>query len=157
MYILRDFNLSRLILVISLSLISLATLFSIGYCDDWVFVTSNEDFTQYYDSSSVKIDKQNKTIEVWVKLVFSDKGKIDFLENKGSKIKHKYIDINYQLKHYLLNYNELKSSISFISYYSKSDKLLFHREYIPEWKNIIPDNYLDKLIYKLLEDYNIQR
>jgi hypothetical protein len=157
MYILRASKLSRLILVISLCLISFTTLLSNGYCDDWVFVTNNEYFTQYYDSSSVKIDKQNKTIEVWVKFLFTDKGKINFLENKGNAAKQKYIDINHQLKHYLINYKELKFIILFISYYSKLDKLLFHREYLPEWRNIMPDNYLDNLIYKLLKDYNIQR
>jgi hypothetical protein len=157
MYILRGSKLSRLFLIILLGLFSFTTQLSNAYCDDWVFVATNEDFAQYYDSSSVKIDKQNKTIEVWVKLLFTDKGKIDFLENKGSEGKQKYIDIDYQLKHYLLNYKELKSSILFISYYSESGKLLFHREYLPEWRNIIPDNYLDKLIHKLVKDYNLQR
>lgn len=143
--------------VIMVSLVCLTTLPSNGYCDEWVYVASDQDFTLYYNSSSVKIDNKNNIIEVWVKRVFSDKGKIDFFEKKDSITKQKYIDINHKLKLYLLNYKELKSSILYISYYSKSGNLLFHREYQPEWKNIIPDTYLEKLINKLLKDFNIQR
>lgn len=137
-------------------MVSLITFSSIVLGDDWVKIGSDEEFTQYYNSSSVKIDKRKKTIEVWVKLVFTDKGKSDFLEKKDNKSKQKYIDINHQLKHYLLNYKELKSQIIFVSFKTKTDKLLFHRAYIPEWKYIIPDTFLDKLTNQLVNDYNIQ-
>lgn len=139
------------------SLVCLTILPSSSYGADWVYVDRDKESTQYYQSSSVKIDKQKNTIEVWVRHVFTDKGKSDFLEKQNIKIKQKYIDINYQLKHYLLNYKEIKSSTLFIAYYSKSDSLLFHREYLPEWKNIIPDSYLDKLTKQLVKDYNIKK
>jgi hypothetical protein len=138
-------------------MVSLITFSSIVWGDNWVKIGSDEVFTQYYNSSSVKIDKRKKTIEVLVKLAFTDKGKSDFLENKDSKSKQKYIDINYQLKHYLLNYNELKSQIIFVSFNTKTDKLLFHRAYLSEWKNIISDTFLDKLTNQLVKDYNIKK
>lgn len=140
-----------------MSMVSLITFSSIVLGDDWVKIGSDEVFTQYYNSSSVKIDKRKKSIEVWVKLVFTDKGKSDFLEKKDSKSKQEYSDINHQLKHYLLNYKELKSQIIFVSFNTKTDKLLFHRAYIPEWKNIIPDTFLDKLTNQLVKDYNIKK
>ena len=46
--------------VIMVSLISPATLPSNGYGDDWVYVDRDKESTQYYQSSSVKIDKQKK-------------------------------------------------------------------------------------------------
>ena len=156
MSILRNLKLFRINLIILMSMVSLITFSSIVLGDDWVKIGSDEEFTQYYNSSSVKIDKRKKTIEVWVKLVFTDKGKSDFLEKKDNKSKQKYIDINHQLKHYLLNYKELKSQIIFVSFKTKTDKLLFHRAYIPEWKYIIPDTFLDKLTNQLVNDYNIQ-
>lgn len=140
-----------------MSMVSLITFSSIVLADEWVKIGSDEVFTQYYNSSSVKIDKRKKTIEVWVKLVFTDKGKSDFLEKKDIKSKQKYIDINNQSKHYLLNYKELKSQLIFVSFNTKTDKLLFHRAYIPEWKNIIPDTFLDKLTNQLVNDYNIKK
>jgi hypothetical protein len=140
-----------------MSMLSLITFSSIVLGDDWVKIGSDEVFTQYYNSTSVKIDKRKKTIEVCIKLVFTDKGKSDFLENKDSKSKQKYIDINYQLENYLLNYKELKSQIIFVSFNTKTDQLLFHRAYIPEWKNIIPDTFLDKLTNQLVKDYNIKK
>lgn len=45
--------------VILVSLVSLTIHPSKGYCeDDWVYVESNETFTDYYNSSSIKIDKK---------------------------------------------------------------------------------------------------
>ena len=144
-------------LVIVVCLFSLYLLPSIGFCDDWVYVGSDKESTQYYNSSSLVIDNQNKKIEVSVKLVFTDKGKINFLEKIDSKTKPKYNDIIYQLKHYIINYKDMKSNILFLSYYNKSDKSLFHREYLPKWINIIPDTFIDKLINNILKDHNIQR
>jgi hypothetical protein len=154
--ILRNLKLFRINLVILISMLSLITISSIVWGDGWVKIGSDEVFTQYCNSSSVKIDKRKKTIEVWLKLVFTDKGKSDFIEKKDNISKQKYIDVDYQLKHYLLNYNEFKSKIIFISFNTKTDKLLFHRAYIPEWKNIIPDTLLDKLTNQLVKDYNLK-
>jgi hypothetical protein len=154
--ILLNLKLFRLNLVILISMLSLITFSSIVLGDDWVKIGSDEVFTQYYNSSSVKIDKREKTIDVWVKLVFTDKGKSDFLEKKDSKSKEKYIDINHQLKHYLLNYKEIKSKIDFVSFKTISEKLLFHRAYVPEWQNIMPDTFLDKLTKQLVKDCNIK-
>lgn len=139
-----------------MSMVSLITFSSIVWGDNWVKIGSDDVFTQYYNSSSVKIDQRKKTIEVLVKLVFTDKGKSNFLETKDSKSKQKYIDINCQLKHYLLNYNEFKSQLIFISFKDKTNKLLFHRAYLPEWKNILPDTFIDKLTNQLVKDYNIK-
>ena len=56
-----------------------------------------------------------------------------------------------------MNYKKLKSQIIFASFNTKTDKLLFHRAYIPEWKDIIPDTFLDKLTNQLVKDYNINK
>lgn len=156
MTIFNGIKLFRLNLVIFMSMVSLIAFSSIVFGDEWVKIGSDEEFTQYYNKSSVKIGKQNKTIEVRLKLVFTDKGKSDFLV-KNSKSKIKYSDISFQSKEYLLNYKEWKYSMLFISYNSQSGKSLFHREYLPEWKDIISDTFLDKLTNHLVKDYKIKK
>lgn len=59
--------------VILVCLISIITLPLNGYCDDWAFLGRDENFSSSYNSSSMIIDKDKKTIKVWVKLVYTEK------------------------------------------------------------------------------------
>lgn len=150
-------------LEILVSLVFLTTLPSNGYCDDWVKTGGCKDFTLYYKSSPVKIDKENKIIKVWTKSVFTEKGKIDFKKIWVDILKKQALnDINYQLDLNLLDYKEWKFKITQTIYYSKSgDRLLAYEyqpnEYQPEWINIIPDSVSDSLLIKILKDNNISR
>ena len=55
MTILRGFKLSRITLVILVSLVSMSTFSSEVYCgdDEWVYVDSNIGFTQYFFKSII--------------------------------------------------------------------------------------------------------
>jgi hypothetical protein len=154
---LKGFTLFRLILVISLFLVSLTTLPSKGYCDDWVKISSNKLATDYYQPSSVKINKQKKTIEVWSKSVYTEEGKIDFLDIFDSSGRRKFRDINYSLYLTLVDYNKRKVWISKSIDYSKSGNVLSDKEHPPKWDSTIPDNWSGNLLDKLIQDYNIQK
>ncbi|MFI5331505.1 MAG: hypothetical protein ACHQ2F_10825, partial [Desulfobaccales bacterium] len=98
-------KLSLLILVIFVSLVSLTIRASNGYCDEnWIPVGKTDDYTDYYNSSSVKIDKVKKIIKVWVKSVYTERGIINLLEGSKDIEKQKYNDISYKLTLYLFNY-----------------------------------------------------
>lgn len=125
--------------------------------NDWVYIFSNNDYTTYYNKSSIKIDKQSKIIKVWVKNVFTEKGKVEFLKNRSSIDKQKYNDIGYSLLAFLINYNDWKFTITHITHYSKSDNVLFDSEEKHNLMYIIPDSFGEKLINQILKDYNIQR
>jgi len=144
-------------LVILVSLVFLTTFSSRVYCEDWVYVGSNENYTQYYKSSSVTIDKQNKTIKVLEKKVYTDKGRINWLNNQDSIEKNKYNDIQHILGLIFLDYNKWKYTVTHITGYSKSGVGLFSEEYPPEWINIISVSIGDIFLHKILKDYKIQR
>jgi hypothetical protein len=146
--------------VILVCLVSIINFLSNGYCDDWVYVGShkNGNYSMYYKPSSVIINKQNKTIIVWSKTVFTEQGKIDFLKKWHSKDNYKFDDINHQLILYFIDYNELQVSIDHIIYYNKSGNVLLNSTFTQHnWKNIIPDSLGGGILNKLIEDYNIQR
>ncbi len=165
-----------ILIVISVSLISLTTFPSNGYCfailvclvslntlppnincDDWVFVESNKNFDLYYNQSSVKIDTQNKNIKVWVKRVYTENGKIDYLNKYDIVGQQKYADLNHTLTCFLLDYNKYNCKVTQRIYYSKSGNVLKNVEYQPEWVNLIPDFLNEFFFNKILQDYNIQR
>lgn len=143
--------------VILVSLVSLTTLHLKGYCDEWVYVESYKNFTQYYNSSSVKIDKQNKIIKLWEKRVYTEKGKIDFFGTCDSNEKLKYTDIDHTLGLVLLDYKNWKYSINHIKYYAKSNNVVFDGERPTKWRDITPDSKDESCFNKILKDYNIHR
>lgn len=160
MSISRSFKLLQVFFVISMALVSITSLTTKGYCDDyWVYVTRNELFTQYYNSSSVKIDKQNKIIQVWIKVVYTTKGKSDYLEKlkKINLFRDDYFDFKEDLTLMLYNYNEMKNYIKQITYYSASGSVIDSLKGRNKWNDILPGSIGETTLNKLLEDYNIKR
>lgn len=155
MSIIRGFKFPQVFLVIVFLLISLTTLSSIGYCGEWIYVGKTDMFTQYYRSSSIKIDKQNKIIKVWAKFEWTDKGKTDYL--KYVKDRKSFNDINHSLNLILMNYKDWRYSITNIVSYSKSGKVLEDIKLQPEWDDIIPDSLMEFVTNHILKDNNIQR
>ena len=158
MSIFRGFKFFRLILVILVSLVSLTISPLKGYCDDWVFVDNNKDYTTYYNSSSIRIYKQQKIIKVWGKDVYTKKGKDDLLKYNIDGIdKRKYSDFNHALTLFLFDYKEWKMSLKTVTYYSNSGDVLFDKNYVTKWNNMKPDSESDLFLKKILKDNNIQR
>jgi hypothetical protein len=139
-------------------LASLATFSLQGFCgDDWVLISSNENINSYYNSSSIKIDKENKIIKVWVKDIYTEKGRIEYLKDLGS-IKQKYYkDIKYDLVLLLLNYKEWKYSSNHLIRYSTASDVLFDYEYPLKWISIDPNSGEDLLFNNIIKDYKIER
>jgi len=82
--------------------------------DDWVFITGNDEGNWYYKDNLVNIDDKTNIITVWVKIVYTDIGKHNFIKtHKEDKYKDIYrslilLFIDYQK----LNYHEEKVFIT---------------------------------------------
>jgi hypothetical protein len=146
-----------ILIVILVCLVFLTTFLSKGYCNDWVYVESKEDFTSYYKSSSIKIDVTNKIIKIWVKHVYTDKGKIDFINHHNGINKHNYNDIDHSLFLVLMDYKGWKRCVTEAIDYSKSSNVLSDGKYPPKWVDIPHGSVDDLLLNKLLQDHNIQK
>jgi hypothetical protein len=153
----RVFQLKAKFFLVLVCLVSLINFPSNGYGDDWVLIKKDENISEYYNSSSIKIDKENQTIKVWIKKIYSEKGRINYLKDLGSIKQSYYKDIKTDLYLLLLNYNKWQFSQIHIKRYSKSNEELFDYEYPMKWYNIDKDSDTDFLINRLLSDYKIKR
>lgn len=131
--------------------------------DDWVYLVSYKNHTQYYRKSSVIIDEEKNTINVLVKRVTKKKN-IIHLQNVYSVKDPNYIKFNQQDKWYLFNYKKWQYTITCIIDYSKSGNVSLETKYKPnwlhnifpvKWDDIMPDSTVDIAFNKLLQDYNI--
>jgi hypothetical protein len=131
--------------------------------DDWVYLGSYKDHTQYYRKSSVIIDEEKNTINVLVNSIAKPK-EIAYSQNAYSAKTSNYNQCRQQNKWYVFNYKKWQFTITRITDYSKSGNVLLETVYQPKWlHNIFPVKW-DDIIYgstvdlflnKLLEDYNI--
>lgn len=131
--------------------------------DKWVFIGSNDCIADYYDPTSVKIDKEYYSIKVTCKRVYTTKGKkilFEFREPQGlSNNDINYID--HSLNSYILDYNEMTKTLLMLRYVSKSGKILEVVDYIvdsdsnPEPTDIKPGTVDDMILNKILKEYNI--
>jgi len=72
--------------------------------DDWVFITNNDEGKYYYKANLVNIDYQNHIITVWIKIVYTDIGRYDFIKTHKEE---KYKDIYQSLSLLLIDYQNL--------------------------------------------------
>jgi hypothetical protein len=154
---LRDFPSKTLFIWLLVGLVSLLNFPSNGYGDDWVLIKKDDKISKYYNASSIKIDKENRIINVWVKKIYSEKGRIDYLKDLGSIKQSYYKDIKIDLYLLLLNYQDLKFSQIYLKQYSKSGEELFDHEYPIKWYDIEKNSEVDLLTNMILSNFKIKR
>jgi hypothetical protein len=122
--------------------------------DDWIYITRNDEGNWYYKANLVNIDHQTHIITLWVKIVYTDKGRRDFI--KAHK-EDKYKDIDRSLILVLINYEKMNYQEDRVVYYAKSGDILGNDDLSVNRIEFIPKSVGDKLLVKILEDYNIKR
>ncbi len=135
----------------------------VNMIDDWVYLGSYKNDTQYYKKSSVIIDEEKNTITVLVKSATRTKD-IVYLQKVYSSKEPNYIKCKQQNKWYVFNYKKWQFTITSITDYSKSGKVLLetvypsnwlHNIFPVQWDDIMPGSIVDLYLNKLLEDYDI--
>jgi len=94
---------SVIVIIISLSFVYIRNRHSITVAkiDDWVFITRNDEGNWYYKLNLVNIDNQAHIITVWIKIVYTDIGKHDFIKTHKEDT---YKDIARSLSLVLIDY-----------------------------------------------------
>jgi len=131
--------------------------------DKWVFIGSNDCITDYYDSESVKIYKEEPCcITLTCKRVYTAKGKkmlFDYFGKKNVNIDG-IINVHHSLNSYNIYYKERTKQWLMTTYVSKSGEILegggsiMGCEYPPPRPEpIIPGTVDDLILNKLIKDY----
>jgi hypothetical protein len=147
---------SVIVIIVSLGLVHIRNTYPITVVkiDDWVFITSNDEGKWYYKANLVNINDQNHNIKVWIKIIYTDIGKqkIIKMRNEG-----KYKDINRSLSLVLIDYQKMNYHEERFIYYNNSGDILGSDELSVTNHEVMPKSVGDKLLSKILEDYNIKR
>jgi hypothetical protein len=147
---------SVIVIFISMGLVYLNNLHSITVVkiNDWVLFASDVEGNWYYKANTIYVDDQTNVIRVWIKNVYTDKGKQEFLKtHKGDE----YKDIDRSLSMVLINYQKNNYREDRVIYYSSSGDIIGRDELSEKKGDFIPKSVGNKLLMKILEDCNIKR
>jgi hypothetical protein len=122
--------------------------------DDWVFITNNDEGNWYYKANLVNMDHEINIIAVWVKIVYTDRGKQEFLKTHKED---QYNDIDRSLILVLINYLNNNYHEDRVVHYTKSGEILGSDKLSAKGLEFIPKSVGDNLLVKILADYNIKR
>jgi hypothetical protein len=121
--------------------------------DDWVFITSNDEGNWYYKANLVNTEEQTHIIKVWIKIVYTDIGKHDFIKTHK---RYRYKDIYRSLSLVFIDYQNMKYQEERVVYYNNSGEILGSDELSVKRGKFIPKSVGDKLLVKIVEDFNIK-
>ncbi len=108
---------------------------------DWKLYSQTAEALYYFDVRSVNPSEGN-IISVQVKLIFTDKGVIEMIEQFGKD----YQNISYELNDYEINCAGKKFRVSSVTRYSRNEKILFRvSRDEAEWTSIPPDSTSESL------------
>ena len=147
---------SVIFIIVSLGIVYIrnTTPITVTLIDDWVFVENTDEGNWYYKSNTIYIDDQTHIIKGWVKIVYTENGKQQLLKTHKDD---KYKDINRSLSKVLINYQKLTYQENIVIYYSNFDNIIGSNELSVKKDDFIPESVGNKLLVKILEDYNIKR
>ena len=111
---------------------------------DWKFFKKTEDAKFYYDKKDVTHPSQ-KIVKVWIRQVYTKKGKIDMMNLVGPR----YQNLSYSINS--LEFDCGAKLVRFLSmtYYIKNGDVLDLERPPDQWERIPPNSMFDALYKKL--------
>jgi hypothetical protein len=111
---------------------------------DWILFKKTEDAKFYYDKKDVTQSPQ-KLVKVWIRQVYTKKGKMDMIRLVGPR----YENLSYSINS--LEFGCEAKRIRFLSmtYYSKNGDVLDLENPPDKWESIPPNSMFDALYKKI--------
>lgn len=147
---------SAIVIIISMGLVYLRNIHSITVVkiNDWIPIENTAEGNWYYKANQIYVDSQAHLIKVWIKIVYTDQGKREFLKTHNED---EYRDIDHSLSMMSIDYQKRKCQEDRVINYSISGDIIGRDELSMKGDDFIPKPVCDKLVSKILEDSNIKR
>ena len=133
-------------LPVKLGIISVIGLTIFGYAEvwgmDWKLFKKTEDAKFYYDKKDVTRSPQ-KIVTVWVKQVYTKKGKMDMINLVGPR----YENLSYSINSLEFDCGEKLMRFLSMTYYSKNGDVIDLENPPDKWESI-PTNSMFDALYK---------
>jgi len=135
-------------LLVKLGVILIIGLALFGYADvwgeDWKLFKKTEDAKFYYDKKDITHLSQ-KMVKVWIKQVYTKKGKVDMLNLVGAR----YENLSYSINSLEFDCGDKKVRFLSMTYYYKKEDILDIENPPDQWESIPANSMFDALFKKV--------
>jgi hypothetical protein len=115
-------------------------------------VSSSDDYPIIVaDAKTIRIDKKNKTIQVWTTYVSNQKNKNSLIQGFGQN----YNNFGFLRALNIINYRNMTSRIITSTDYN-CDGSSIMTSGISSWQNIIPDSVMEAITDNIMKKYNLK-
>jgi hypothetical protein len=127
---------SRVVLVIGLIIFGYAEVWG----EDWKLFKKTDDAKFYYDKKDVTHSPQ-KILKVWIRQVYTKRGKVDMINLVGPR----YENLSYSINSLEFGCEAKLIRVLSITYYSKNGDVLDLENPPDKWESILPSSMFDTL------------
>ena len=103
------------------------------------------------DSKTIRIDKKNKVIQVWITCEFNKKGKDGYIHDYGQN----YNNFGYSKFFYFINYGNMTNKNNTSTYYN-CDGSSIETIGSGQWRSIIPDSVMEGITQSIMKKYHLK-
>jgi hypothetical protein len=114
--------------------------------EDWKLFKKTEDANFYYDTRGISGSPQ-KIVSVWIKQVYTKKGKMDMMNLVGPR----YENLGYSINSLEFDCGAKKVRFLSMTYYSKKGGVLDLENPSDQWESIPSNSIFDALFRKVCE------
>jgi hypothetical protein len=122
------------------------TIFGYGevWGEDWKLLKKTEDAKFYYNKKDI-IDSPQKIVKIWMRQVYTKKGKMNMIKLVGPR----YENLSYSINSLELDCGAKLIHFLSMTYYSKNGDVLDLENPSDKWESIRPDSVFDALHKKV--------
>ena len=145
--------------VYNLIIISLIIIFipSQAFAQNWVYITSSSDTMFYYNKDSIRINKKDHIIKVWLKYKYLKDYKDNKRNNNLYLSSENWNKLNYSYVLTIFNYNAETYLFANMTDYSYSGEVLHSTESVSDWSHILPGSICEDIFENVIEASGIKR
>ncbi len=112
--------------------------------EDWKLFKKTEDAKFYYDKKDITHPTQN-IVKVWIRQVYTDKGKMDMIKLVGPR----YESLSYSINSLEFDCGDKKVRFLSMAYYTKKGDVLDLENHPDKWEPIPANSMFDALFKKV--------
>lgn len=146
----------RIALVVLLGCLLCGIQADASVAERYKWIVSTDKMTVSYDTQTVQYNtnSSSKTVDVWIKLQFTEDGVKEFVDNHPSGKKDKYNNFSFLLTHYIFNSKNQMQLLEAVSY-DTNNKVIESAEqpsYEQKWEAVIPES-VGEAMYNTFASY----
>jgi hypothetical protein len=107
------------------------------------------------DTQTMQIDREKKTVKVWITWLASEQERQDMILDMGRFLD--YSNFGYRNELHIIDYANMRTLTKSIADYNCNGSVLHNKDYNGiDWKEIIPESVMERITRSIIKKYDLK-